>query len=209
MLIYKHLLPPTCLSFCPLRLFRVTVLLGIALFSPLLLRFSASTAFAQAENPNLSSFSHSPTDAATPVEQWLHVSDLTYPVINHPMAQEFPAIQQGRVVWQDGRTGPADIFLADLASHEIRNLTNSDQWEANPDIDGDFVIWRDGYAGLGVHGMRISTGEVFTVTTGHSVVNSPRISQGYVVWAAMQPGDKEWKIYGFDIATQQKTLIYA
>ena len=54
-----------------------------------------------------------------------------------------------------GRTSVLDLLTlsADLDTGTIRNLTDSYQWEALPDISGDFVVWRDGYAGI-VHPRR-------------------------------------------------------
>ena len=57
-------------------------------------------------------------------------------VLVHPATQVFPAVDGRNVVWQDERSGPADIFLADLDTGAIRNLTNSPEWEAEPDISG-------------------------------------------------------------------------
>ena len=50
--------------------------------------------------------------------------------------RSFPPVDGRTVVWQDERSGPADIFFADLDTGAMRNLTNSPEWEAEPDISG-------------------------------------------------------------------------
>ena len=112
-----------------------------------------------------------------------------------------------RVVWQDERFGPADIFLANLDTGEIRNLTESEQWEALPDISGDIVVWRDGYAGLGIHGVDLGSNAVFTVTSGHSDISRPRVSGTVVVWADKRAGGDDWNIYGYDLAARKEFVI--
>ena len=116
-----------------------------------------------------------------------------------PSTQTAPAID-GRRVWRTSVRGPADIYLADLDRGTIRNLTNSYQWEAIPDISGNYVVWRDGYTGIGIHGIDISTGAMFTVTVGHGDMSRPSISGSVVVWADNRAGDDDWNIYGYDIA---------
>lgn len=137
------------------------------------------------------------------------VMDLSAPVLIHPATQVFPAIDGRNVVWQDERSGPADIFFADLDTGSIRNLTDSSQWEADPDISGSYVVWRDGYAGIGIHGMDITTGALFTVTVGHTDISRPSISGTVVVWADKRAGGGDWNIYGYDIKNRQEFVIDA
>ncbi|MEZ4664854.1 MAG: CAP domain-containing protein [Caldilineaceae bacterium] len=133
--------------------------------------------------------------------------DPAFPVINHPASQFAPAIDEGRVVWHDERKGPADIFLKDLNTGEIKNLTHSEDWESNPAIDGDFVVWRDGYNKLGIHGMNLSTGEPFTVTEGNSDVSPPQIAGQYVVWTDNAIGNTDGNVYGYDLAKHTSFTI--
>ena len=121
-------------------------------------------------------------------------ADLVKPVLVDPSTQTAPAIDGRRVVWQDERFGAADIYLADLDTGTIRNLTNSHQWEAIPDISGNYVVWRDGYTGIGIHGIDISNGTTFTVTVGHGDMSRPSISGSIVVWADDRAGDDDWNI---------------
>lgn len=133
------------------------------------------------------------------------VQDVTYPVLEHPASQESPRIADHRVVWQDARYGPTDIFMKDLETGVIENATTSGTWEVLPDIDADVIVWKDGYNGIGIHGVDLSSGEVFTVTEQQHDVSKPRISGNVVVWADDRRGD--WNVYGYDRATGTEFVI--
>lgn len=100
------------------------------------------------------------------------------PVLIHPASQEFPAVAGQRVVWQDARFGPTDIFIRDLNAAEPVNLTKSSTWEVQPALDGDYIIWKDGYAGIRLHGIDLTTSTIFTVTSGHRNTTPPVVSRG-------------------------------
>jgi len=131
---------------------------------------------------------------------------LALPLIANPASQEFPDIDDGRVVWQDARAGATDIYLWSAAN--VRNLTNSSEWEVQPAVDGDWVVWKDGYQGIGIHGVNVQSGALFTVTTGQVDTSRPRLSGGTVVWAA-NGGDGDWNIYGYEIAKDRSFVIDA
>ena len=129
------------------------------------------------------------------------------PVLEHKASQEFADIDGGRVVWQDARTGPTDIYLWSPTQPNGVNLTNSPQWEVYPDLDGDLVVWKDGYQGIGIHGLEIASGRLFTVTVGQHELSRPHLSAQTVVWADDRRGAQDWNIYGYDLATQQEFVI--
>lgn len=150
---------------------------------------------------------HSPTLAAARVVIRANNSDPATPVIQHPASQEFPDVDQQRVVWQDFRFGPTDIFMADLQTHTIVNLTQTDTWEVQPDLDGNIVVWKDGYHGIGIHGRNMATGQTFTVTEGHADTSRPRLSGNIVVWADNRAGVDDWNIYGYDLTKRTEFVI--
>lgn len=141
-----------------------------------------------------------------------NAAQLTAPLFAYDAAQEFPDVDANRVVWQDARAGATDIYLwsPDLTSSdsagEVRNLTNSSDWEVQPAIERDWVVWKDGYEGIGIHGLNLQSGALFTVTTGQADLSRPRLSGGTVVWAA-DGGDGDWNIYGYEIATNHQIII--
>jgi beta propeller repeat protein len=132
---------------------------------------------------------------------------LDYPVLHHPSSQSFAAVDGERIVWQDDRFGPAEIYLLEPNHTVPRNLTNSEAWEAEPALAGDWVVWRDGYQKIGIHGLNLRTMELFTVTTGHNDTSRPRLAGDIVVWADTRAGNDNWNIYGFDLNRKQEFPI--
>ncbi|MEZ4868474.1 MAG: CAP domain-containing protein [Caldilineaceae bacterium] len=137
---------------------------------------------------------------------WLLV-DSPAPVLEHPSSQEYPAVDGQRVVWQDARVGPTDIFLRTLDGSAPINLTESNEWEVQPAIDGDFVVWKDGYNGIGIHGINLVTKQRFTVTENKPDTSRPRLSGNIVVWADNRAGNDNWNIYGYNLTKQQEFVI--
>ena len=63
-------------------------------------------------------------------------TDPTVPVLVHPATQVFPAVDGRTVVWQDERSGPADIFLADLDTGGVAILHHM----CGPGVVSDLVL---------------------------------------------------------------------
>jgi beta propeller repeat protein len=134
-------------------------------------------------------------------------ANFVVPLVQHPASQEFPDVDDQRVVWQDARFGPTDIWMADLDTGAVTNLTHTNTWEVQPDLDGDLVVWKDGYNQMGIHGIDLASGQVFTVTEGHADVSRPRLSGDMVVWADNRAGQEDWNIYGYDLVTRVEYTI--
>ena len=136
------------------------------------------------------------------------IQEQSQPIITHWASQEFAAVDGQRVVWQDARFGATDIFLRDLTNNTPPlNLTQSNSWEVQPAIDGDLVVWKDGYAGVGIHGINLSSNAIFTVTANQRDSSRPQLSNGVVVWADNRAGVQDWNIYGYDIAHATELVI--
>jgi len=136
------------------------------------------------------------------------IQEQSKPVITHWASQEFPAIDGSRVVWQDARFGATDIFLRDLATDALPvNLTQSHSWEVQPAIAGDLIVWKDGYVGVGIHGLQLTTGAIFTVTANQADVSRPQLANGVVVWADNRAGNEDWNIYAYHIAHATEVVI--
>jgi beta propeller repeat protein len=56
-----------------------------------------------------------------------------------------PAVQAGRVVWQDMRNpGAGEIYFCDLSSGAVQRLTTNTFGKYNPAIYDNWVVWQDG-----------------------------------------------------------------
>lgn len=55
-----------------------------------------------------------------------------------------PAVQAGRVVWEDFRDqGPGEIYYGDLQAAQVRRITTNIYGQFNPDIYGNWIVWAD------------------------------------------------------------------
>lgn len=132
------------------------------------------------------------------------------PLFIQRASQELVDVDAGRVVWQDTRFGASEIYLWTPAAPAGINLTNTPHaWEAHPDLEGELVVWKDGYQGIGIHGLNLTTQRTFTVTVGQRDLSRPRLSGQIVVWADNRKGNEDWNIYGYDVAAAQAFTITA
>ena len=119
-------------------------------------------------------------------------------VTTYKSVQRNPAIDGGRIVWDDFRNGNWDIYMYDLGTGEETQVTtdSTDQWD--PDIYGDLIVWtdlRDGNRDIYMYDA--GTGEETPVTSNASVQRRPAISEEYIVWEDERNGN--WDIYLYDL----------
>ncbi len=111
---------------------------------------------------------------------------------------DFPALHGMTLVWQargglaGAVSGSADreIFLCDLASLQVVQLTDDDADDTLPQTDGEYVVWQkyDSAAGRRIFLYRIAAGspaggEMISPADG-SDNHGPRIAAGHVVWTS-------------------------
>ncbi|MDD1664345.1 MAG: PKD domain-containing protein, partial [Methanomicrobiales archaeon] len=97
-----------------------------------------------------------------------------------------PVISGDRVVWEDDRNGPFDLFLYDLASDTETPLTSAAMNQVNAAIDGTRVAWSgitsgttsDLYLGLNMAGLASPRSVIGT----GGVNDAPALSSDRVVW---------------------------
>ncbi len=106
---------------------------------------------------------------------------------------DFPDISNGVVVWQHSGA----LFGKDLSSGMTFTITNNSEYNSNPRIKGDTVVWST-YGSINdeVYMYNISTAETFTVTSNLKADQSPSISGNVVVWRRYDNAPNDWNIYG-------------
>jgi len=150
-----------------------------------------------------------------------------------------PAICGSRVVWAsvdreeaetEGRAPLPnwEVFLLDLDTGEVRQLTTDEHAQMHPRIDGDTVVWLDARHEEGYHNPRrydvytydLSTGQETRLTSTTSVEGRDLVIDGdLVVWTDNRHADPEItlhagnepdynnEIYVYDLAAGQKRRV--
>lgn len=116
---------------------------------------------------------------------------------------DWPHIENGKIVWSSGNNDNHDIFLYDFATATTTQITNTIYSERYPEIEDGKIVWMGGYnVYSGCCGWEIFLYDIATATTtslGGGVY--PHINSGKVTWY----GGNDVILY--DIATATKTTI--
>jgi beta propeller repeat protein len=104
------------------------------------------------------------------------------------------------VVWVDGR---GVLFSRTLADGRETRLLDTPAQRSQLALVGGVLVWverdREPASGWGpsIRGLRLGTGEVFTMASGPGERNSPAIGIGTVVWRDSRAGN--WNIHAYDL----------
>ena len=104
----------------------------------------------------------------------------------------------------------SDVYLYEISTGLITRLTNSEAYDQNPKISGDYVVWHgdeDGAFGgeCDIYLYQISTGTTTKITDNSTEDRYPEISGDYVVWRGYSSG--EHRVYFHKISTGVTTLF--
>jgi len=140
-------------------------------------------------------------------------------------------IQGDRIVW--GRMFPDDVFhiynsttgtervVPDATAwgalktyhQQIGNITIDKVERANPAIDGDRLVWTQGFSTATNHPdtdlymMNLTTGEVIAISKAPGRQECPSISGRYIVWEDTRNGTENPDIYLYDLVTREERAI--
>ncbi len=140
-------------------------------------------------------------------------------------------IQGDRIVW--GRMFPDDVFhiynsttgtervVPDATAwgalktyhQQIGNITIDRVERADPAIDGDRLIWTQGFstatnvAETDLYMMNLTTGEVIAISEAPGRQECPSISERYIVWEDTRNGTENPDIYLYDLVTKEERAI--
>ena len=127
-------------------------------------------------------------------------------VANRKEDQTEPRISGDWVVWKDYRnlslravddSPNGEIFAWDIANErEVRVARSRDAGQ--PAISGTIVVWTEGgERTTEIHGVDLTNGEVFAVTSSSGRQEHPAISGSLIVWQDNRNGN--WDIYARDL----------
>ena len=107
------------------------------------------------------------------------------------------------VVWVDGN---GVLFSRTLADGKETRLLETPAGRSQLALVGGVLVWveRDD-AGSSIRGLRLGTGELFTIASGEGERNSPAIGIGTVVWRDARAGN--WNIYAYDLDAQREFAL--
>jgi len=131
-----------------------------------------------------------------------------FPIARRPGNQQFPAIDDCTVAWQDDRNGDWDIGVADISNlGSIDPLTFADMFnEAQyPAVSGNVVVWQSKffmYEDWDIAGRDVSTETLFDVVATPADECGPAISGNLVIVQTRQSGYADWDILGVDISNR-------
>lgn len=129
-----------------------------------------------------------------------------FPITRAPGNQQFPAIDDCTVAWQDDRNGDWDIGIADISNPgSIDPLTFTDMFsEAQyPAVSGNVVVWQSKffmYEDWDIAGLDVSTETSLDVVATYADECYPAISGNLVIAQTRQSGYADWDILGADIS---------
>ncbi len=132
-------------------------------------------------------------------------------VVYRSSANKFkPAISGDYVVFEDfGTDDIRDIGLMKLGSTAAPTYINPGaQDKANPDIDGDWVVYQqldDGKEDWNIYLYNLQTRETVQVTRDASTQQNPRINGESVVWEDNRNG--KWDIFMYNIKKDMTTAV--
>jgi hypothetical protein len=100
-------------------------------------------------------------------------------------------ISGDRVIWRaTGVSGYKDVFMKDLATGEVRNVSSVSGEEKDAAISGDSIVWQS--STYQIWRYDILTGGLAQLSTGPYSSFTPRVSGQYAAWGAYDStGDQE------------------
>lgn len=107
------------------------------------------------------------------------------------------------VVWVDAR---GILFSRTLADGKETRLLETPAQRGQLALVGGVLVWVEhGADGAAIKGLRLKTGEFFTIASGQGERNSPAIGIGTVVWRDARAGS--WNIYAYDLDAQREMAL--
>jgi TolB protein len=122
--------------------------------------------------------------------------------------QQGPRVQGHRIVYRSTRNDPyGDIYLYDIATGQESVVADGPIDQAQPDIWGDIVAWRQaGPEAFDIWYRDLSSGDPQPLITSADIKDHPRVDSRFVVWGATEmnaDNTVKWqKVAAFDLKTK-------
>lgn len=118
-----------------------------------------------------------------------------YPMIDFPGNQENPRIYKNLLVWEDDQGGNSyDIFMYDLSTGDLTQITDEDFNQYHPDIYGNYIVYQDNRNGNeDIYMYDILNKKEIRLTDDPADQQNPSIYGSRVVWEDNRDGN--WNLY--------------
>jgi beta propeller repeat protein len=127
-------------------------------------------------------------------------------ITTNSASQEYPAVSDKRIVWEDYRNGNADIYLYDLTTNTVRQITTNSKDQKHPAISDKRIVWEDYRNGnADIYLYDLTTNTVRQITTNSADQINPDISGNFIVWEDNRNGN--YDIYLYDLTTNTERQI--
>lgn len=110
-----------------------------------------------------------------------------------------PSVSDGRIAWSDERSGNYDVYVYEVASGQIRQITTNPAGQFNARIAGDYVVWEDGrnstspfFPSNDIYLYDLATGAEIPVATGENHQGWPTVDGSRVLWT--ERANARWEI---------------
>jgi beta propeller repeat protein len=118
-------------------------------------------------------------------------------------------IGNSKLVWEDHRAGNSDIYVKDLASGIVTQITNDIFDQMLPAISGNRIVYQDDRQGNeDIYMYDLSTGQETQITNHPARQVQPQIDGNHIIWVDDRFGSGRARdIFLYDLTTQQELRV--
>jgi beta propeller repeat protein len=117
-------------------------------------------------------------------------------------------VEGGRVVWEDISGRDKNVLMADIATGTVTNIATGPEWQANPNIFGDYVVYAEAPSNGGGHDIRLfdlAEGVDAPITDDDGGHFWPAVDGNRIVWVSASTGNAD--IFMFELEPEIDDIL--
>jgi len=134
----------------------------------------------------------------------------TIRITDHVAKQKAPSISGDIVVWEDHRSGQAEIYGYNLVTEQEFPIATGGRAKEFPQIDGSLVMWKESFNDTNrqLFCKDLDSGQVYTVEGGVTYLDLQYSAMGRTIYYSAQRGMYNRQcVYSYDVDTNDRRLI--